>query len=312
MLTTTTATAVDASDRPQDTSTPRLTQKTTSNVSVRSPDGSTTQEQVTTEPAPVTIADALNSGHSTAKEFEDEWRASFKRDPEGFHEPGKCRYCSATIPEPIVLEKGPMLFPVTVCEPCVEKGQDRYKAEQLEAQTRRFAGWVPPEFALPWDDKKGNVYLMGKVMGYAIDLNRNLVLHGDSGRCKTRCVWELVKHLSEHVQGFEFYWLDAYELATKGVPAEALKTKYLVLDDLGNEPLDRKTEAALLNLFKKRLDWHKPMFLTTQLNGAAFRDRFFPSEKHTAQAILRRLRERSDFIAAMPSTHDRTEAKHVA
>lgn len=277
----------------------RLTEKVVQRAAVEAPDGTTKLVEQVFEPEPVKLADALNGGAATEAEFLAAWTKAFQRDPEMHHEPGVCRYCSQPVPKPWVVTKGPLMLPITVCEPCVEAGQERHKREQLEAQSRRYSSWVPPEFALPWDAKLGNAPLRAKVMAYAIDMNRNLLIHGDSGYCKTRCVWELLKHLSETVQGFEFHWLDAFEIQTKGIPAEALKSRYLVLDDLGNESLDRKTETALLNLFKKRLEWHKPMFITTQLNGQAFRDRFFPTAKHTATAILRRLKERTDFIAVV-------------
>lgn len=265
-----------------------------------------TAEQTTTEPRstrrraePAGVIDALNLGATTPDELEARWIADYGRNRDGWHEPGVCRWCGGEIPRPWVIQSGPMIFAITSCEPCVERGQERHQAEQVQAQQADCARWIPPEYNVAWDSTKGNDALRARVLQYSIADRRNLCLHGESGRGKTRCVWELLKHLASVGALTGFIWLDAFDLANQGIPAGALTTPYLVIDDLGNEPLNQKTETALLHLIKKRLEWRRPTFITTQLDGKAFAQRF--RAEHTANAILRRLNERTDFVAATPA-----------
>lgn len=248
---------------------------------------------------PVSLAGALNDSTETPESFLAQWEANHAAFPDQFHKPGVCRYCAGPMPAPHVIQREILLFPITVCEPCVVKGLAEHADQRNEEMRSRHAAWCPPEFNQQWDAAKGNAHVHAEVMKYAFDLRRNLLIHGPTGHCKTRVVWTLLKNMADaDALGRGFLFIDAYELSTKPIPAEAYQTGILVLDDIGNDARSSKYEVALLHLLKKRLEWHKPVFITTQLDGKAFVDRFFPSAEHTARAILRRLKERTDFIAA--------------
>jgi DNA replication protein DnaC len=219
--------------------------------------------------------------------------------PDAYYELGVCRHCGASLGETDddkVIPIGSFGFLPNVCCPsCSQAGKDRLDEEYRKAsQTRYFSGNVPDEF-IHWDESKGNVQALSRVLGkFSFTARRNLVLQGPSGTCKTRIMWELVKRVLEQVEGYSFLWLDSYDAATKGIPEEAHKAAFLFIDDLGNEPTSNKFETAMLRLIRNRCDWHRPFVLSTQLDAPLFAKRFFSGA--AAAAIMRRMKERTDSV----------------
>ena len=123
-----------------------------------------------------------------------------------------------------------------------------------------------------------------------------MVIHGVTGTCKTRILWQLVKRVLEQPENYTWLVLDGYEIATATTPfvKEAFFCDYLFIDDLGACPSSTKFVQALLHLIRRRCDWHRPIIVTTQLTGEAFKRRFF--DDPASAAIVRRFRDRTDSI----------------
>jgi len=230
-----------------------------------------------------------------------EWEAGFKADPEAYHKPGVCRYCSGVIPPPYVIESPTKAFKffVTACEPCVAAGIAKHDAELAKQRMDSMYRFCPPDFAQKWDPNLGNDSLRMEVFKhFSLSAKRGLLLHGASGRCKTRVAWEIIKDVEERppYEGFAWKFLDGFDLAAKGIPADAYTVPLLIIDDLGNEPPGSKWETGLLHLLRKRCDYHRVTVITTQLQGAQFKARFFQGA--SGEAILRRLMQHTTAIAA--------------
>lgn len=233
-------------------------------------------------------------------EFIRECIAQYKAQPEHFHEPGKCKDCHVSFGPDYAdwcWDMSPFGFWLeTLCEPCKDKRKKEFELEEQRARDRKFAGIIPAEF-ITWDRGKGNERLLAAVNGaFSFTNRRGLVLHGTSGQCKTRVLWQIIKRITEQPEGFSWLMLDAFECATTGIPPDAAKVDFLFIDDLGNEPKSAKFETGLLHLIRKRCEWHKPIFISTQCTGQGFRDQYFSQQ--AGLAILRRLKERADFISA--------------
>lgn len=227
------------------------------------------------------------------------WEAQVQRDPEGTFRPGVCRHCNVSLgdkPEDKAISLGAFgWLPNVCCAPCAEAGKQRLVLEEAKERSGRLSSVIPAEFAW-WNPSLGNNDALAAAIGkFSMSSRRGMVVHGSSGSCKTRVMWELVKRIVEAPDPYTWLFLDSYDCATAGFPAEAARVDFLFLDDLGNEPTSTKFETALLRLIRKRCDWHKPIFISTQLTGIAFKQRFF--EGAAADAIMRRLTERTDKVA---------------
>lgn len=228
-----------------------------------------------------------------------------RRQPESFYPLGVCRHCQTSLgdqPDDKVMSVGAFgWLPNVCCRACSDKAQAQWIQDEKLAQEGKFRAIIPPEF-IAWDDQKGNTKAKLRVFTrFSFTDRKGFVLHGSSGSCKTRIMWQMVRVIVEEnskqdmERQFSYMVCDSFEVSTaKKFPPDAERVDFLFIDDLGNEPTSTAFETALLHLMRKRLDWHRPTIITTQLNGAAFRDRFFLG--NSAQAILRRYRDSSVMI----------------
>jgi hypothetical protein len=259
---------------------------------------------MTTDAQPRTRAEPVNLMHAAASSLTvDEAATGYARiwqaDPEEWFQPGVCRHCQTPLgstQDDLVMSLGSFGWLPNVCCPnCAETGKARLADEDQKARANALSGVIPAEFAY-WNQSLGNNEAKAKALGaFKPELRRGMILHGTTGGCKTRIMWELVKLVVALPDAQSWYWLDAFDAATKGIPVEAERAQFLFIDDLGNEPTSTKYETAMLRLIRKRNDWHRPIFITTQLTGIVFKRRFF--EGAAAEAILRRLTERTDRIS---------------
>jgi len=234
-----------------------------------------------------------------------DWQAQFASNPQRYRQPGVCcavlpdgRKCEAAIPPPWVIKCGSIMFPVVHCPECTRSYFEREARGDQLALEAELAWLVPPDF-VGWDNSKGN----GKLRSAALKTlesnpGKGIVIHGETGTCKTRVMWEMVKFLV--ARGEKFLWRDAAELEAGGIDKECYFVRHLFIDDLGNEGKKPSFQPALLGLIRKRCDWHRPIYLSTQLDGAGFKKRFF--ESHAGQAVLRRLRDHSVMISSLQNT----------
>jgi len=238
---------------------------------------------------PTSFADAISS---TTSEFR---RISYA-DPDAQPHPfdGQCKKCGCELDHPwrqIDHPKAPGWYAVNACDRCYEATKTEGATEGTDKEAEWWLNRCPPEFRRDWDNRLGSEDLFRRVMAFDLDRRRGLLIVGRSGSGKTRAVWQLLRRLTE--DSITWYFATALEVM-EGLPAEAYKTKVLVIDDLGNDPLTMTKEVTLLKVIRQRVDWHQPLIVTTQFKGEELSSRF--SERATAQAIVRRLREFCDPI----------------
>ena len=241
--------------------------------------------------APIPFGSVMaQTGHA----LEAYWRSEWARDPVNTLEPGKCKFCGCQIEEPLIVGSDLIQFPVVACDPCIKKRWDEMENEAWLKSEKAFHAVIPIEFSY-WDNSKGNNDALQKALLLFAPANRKgMVLHGLTGTCKTRILWQLVKRVIEQPEALSWLMLDGYEIATSATPfpKEAFFCDYLFIDDLGNGPSSVKFVTSLLHLIRRRCDWHRPIIVTTQLTGEAFKARFFNDP--AASAIIRRFRERTE------------------
>jgi hypothetical protein len=200
----------------------------------------------------------------------------------------KCKKCGNTLDQlwrQIDHPKATGWFAVNCCDPCYSS-----TLVSTEANLDRWFDECPTEFRKDWDNMKGDTWLLRSVLKFNPAHRRGLIIKGESGKAKTRAVWQLLRQLT--LDGIDWRFTTALDLMD-GISAECSRAKVLVLDDLGNDHLHTQKEISLLRIIRKRCDWHMPTIITTQFSGAALEKRF--SEAATAQAIIRRLHESAFF-----------------
>lgn len=188
---------------------------------------------------------------------------------------------------------------VNCCDACYED------AKQDHARLRHnIALWnatCPTEFRGDWDHKKGSNALFKRVMDWAKLWNvderqaptKGLMIFGQTDTAKTRVCWHLYKRLAEEGVGVMF--TEAIDLL-QSIPNEAYTVGVLIIDDLGNDQMDYRSEVRLLKLLRSRAQWHRPVVITSQFDGKDLAARF--KQEATGQAVVRRLREFCDPIYA--------------
>jgi DNA replication protein DnaC len=239
------------------------------------------------------------------------WETELTRDPSNTHRLGVCHRCETPLGETAddkIIPLGVLgFFPNICCPACSAAGkQALIDADQL-ARESAFDGVIPLAFR-KWDEAKGTPGLRDRVLKqFSFTERRGMVIHGPTRSGKTHLAWWLMRHILEAgakmPHPYTCLVCDSYELATKGIPPEAQRMDFLVIDDLGNEPKSTKFESGLLHLLSKRLDWKRPTIITTQLCGVSFKQQFFSGA--TGSAILGRFREGSVMIGVNDRNSDK-------
>ena len=111
---------------------------------------------------------------------------------------------------------------------------------------------------------------------------RNLLLHGSSGLGKTHLARCVANRLTD--RGFNVRFVTAYQLLSdlrqdyfrpEGVTEEYLNADFLVIDDLGIEPLfDKITVEMILNVLNERLLRGKGTAISTNLSRRELQERY--------------------------------------
>jgi len=184
-------------------------------------------------------------------------------------------------------------FPVNCCEACYDDAKS--DKETLAKQREWWESKCPIEFRKDWDNRKGDPRMLAKVLAFNPDLNRGMIIHGETDSAKTRAVWQLAKQLA--MSGREWMIVESIDLLDN-IPERAFSVEILIIDDLGNDQLTQAKEVRLLKLIRSRCNWHKPIIITTQFVGDSLMKRF--TETATARAIIRRLRDFCESVNAKP------------
>ena len=189
------------------------------------------------------------------------------------------------------------------CETC----RPIYDAEQAAAarQSRvdSFARKCPPLYQQT-DTARLPQAQYTQVMAWQYGAT-GLLLHGETGKCKTRCAWlRLQKLYIEERRGF--VWFDSVSFShaiTKNFSAEGKSEQWLenindasvlFLDDLGKCRLTERGEAELFGIIENRMANLKPIIATTNFVGMTLAGGLRPD---IGSALVRRLRECCEAIA---------------
>lgn len=215
---------------------------------------------------------------------------------------GKCMSCGCKLPDPlfVAFADGFPSIAVTTCDHCLAK-------MRVQDERRQLAYWLdntPPEFQKPWDRTIGNNELLSRVLAYDMQSRRGLMISGESGRCKTRVCYQLLRRLT--LMHVNWRMIRASAAIEAKIPDGAITAELLVLDDLGNELSGPGVDRMLLKLIQSRCDANKPTIVTSQFTGETFLQRY-PSE--AAMAIIRRLGEFCDYINANNTSQPKHEQR---
>jgi DNA replication protein DnaC len=193
-----------------------------------------------------------------------------------------------------------------VCYDCHEAD---LKKEITKEKENAFRKLCPPAMAatqlekLPaWADNEASVR---KALAWVPTAEKPfLILHGVTGRGKSRLMWQVLRRLAvEH--GMPPLYFAAGELspavsaAWADMRAAALvesikRAKVLAFDDLDKDRLSPKAEETLFAAISHRADYGKPTIITTNLTGEPLVARM---SAEMGTALLRRLREFSVTIS---------------
>lgn len=233
---------------------------------------------------PVSIGDAL--GWIFPRGVDDYTTAKHPFD-------GCCKFCNLPLELPPWTQiKGAVgWYPVNSCPTCYEaaKGDGELRKRQRE-QWERIC---PPDFRADWDDRKGNAPLLRQMLKFDPKLGKGLLIHGSTGKCKTRAAWRLTRDLME--RGHPVTFVESIDLPDENVK-DMMHAPILVIDDLGNDRMQANREALVLKILRHRCNWRRPTIITTQYTGITLAERF--NDENTAKAVVRRLREFCDDVAA--------------
>jgi len=130
--------------------------------------------------------------------------------------------------------------------------------------------------------------------------SKGLILLGETGKCKTRIAWEVIRKTFESVEKkISFRWFDCvgfgHELAKhyKSEDAETwledtASVGMLFFDDLGKLKMTERAEVELFGLIERRFAFQLPIIVTTNDTGNTLAARMTDNR---GPALIRRLRE---------------------
>ena len=193
-----------------------------------------------------------------------------------------------------------------ICPSCIQAEEAKGRARERE---KAFLKLCPPAMAatviekLPaWADNPASVQ---KALAWNPTPEKPmLILHGVTGRGKSRLMWQVLRRLAVEA-GLPPAYFGAGELspavsaAWADMKAEPLvaslkAAKVLAFDDLDKDRLSPKAEEALFAAISHRCDYGKPTIITTNLTGEPLVARM---SAEMGTALLRRLREFSVTIS---------------
>lgn len=218
-----------------------------------------------------------------------------------------CRECSQVFDLPPFRLAAQLVF---VCPECSEKHAEedqRQAALRTDATKARLEAWrrICPILFQETDPSK-----LPSPMKLQIALEqwqygrRGLILHGVSGKGKSRIAWEIMKR--EFMAGRSIAVMDCtsgYDYSAKFVVSAAEAAKWvqhrmavdlLLFDDVLKVKLTDSVEQALFAIVNSRTENGLPIIVTTNDTGDSLASRMTDDR---GPALLRRLREFSKMIA---------------
>ncbi len=233
-----------------------------------------------------------------------------RQDGESWTETQRCQRCESPFQSSRIWSCGRAMFIQVFCGPC----QDARKAER-DATNLRYdlaqwsCGWrskCPKEFQQtnPGDPRLNQVALK-KVLGWEMN-PKGLVLHGATGKGKTRASWLLIKQLimSGKLDGDKFEWMTAADFCDRSSASSAKGEAYdflydlkraqlLFIDDFGKGKMTERNAGAFFNVMDHRFSNHLPVILTMNYCGKDLVSRL---DSDMADPLMRRLIEFCNII----------------
>lgn len=179
----------------------------------------------------------------------------------------------------------------------VEERRQREEAERHARLTHEWQKLAPAEYDQIDRSRLPDPGLLDRVLQWQFN-PVGLLLHGVTGRGKTRCAIQLLKR--EHFLGRKVAIVDGWGLskypalfsdstsAARDWLANLLKVDLLLLDDVAKIRLTERAEEALFVLVDSRTSQQRPLILTCNDTGATLASRLSPDR---GEPLVRRLRE---------------------
>jgi hypothetical protein len=214
-------------------------------------------------------------------------------------EVGLCRICGQAISE-AENDEAPG-YPATVCKACAPLSEAHYRdgIQTVTPEDSRFEDECPRLFRSMLLDELEPHYVDSEayrtVVDWRPDSGSGLIIVGDSGTGKTLALWGLKRELMKQDIRCDLY--GAVELSRElsrhakdlDVALHLWKTKVLMIDDMGKEPITPAASALFWELVDRRYQNMVPTIITTRFSGKAFEDRF--REPALGHDIRRRIKD---------------------
>lgn len=210
-----------------------------------------------------------------------------------------CRECGTTW----TCEDGPLMRFVSVCPECSEREDGKRVA--AEADNRRLRAWeeiCPSDFRKTDPAKLPLPKLLNRVLHWQYG-PRGLVLHGNTGKGKSRCAWLLLRRehdagrrvrAVDHSIGFKYAESFAQSAAAAATWIDRLvSADILFLDDVFKSRLTDSLEQALFTVISSRSERGKPIIITCNDTGATLIERM---SQDRGAALVRRIMEYNERI----------------
>ena len=181
------------------------------------------------------------------------------------------------------------------CEPCRPLAQ---REQQDERRKERIAEWpkICPPLYLESDPAR--LPKLSAVLAWKYG-GRGLLLHGETGKGKTRCAWQLLRrlHVEEGIRPVVFTATSYSVAITKNFNAEGNPEKWLeringaqlvFFDDFGKCRLTERGESELFGIIEERMANQLPIIITTNFVGGSLAGNL---RSDIGSAMVRRLRE---------------------
>ncbi len=185
------------------------------------------------------------------------------------------------------------------CGDCAASAFESIAAESRAAEKAKLdASWhvLCPRLYLNTDIERLTAPYVADVLRWKFN-PKGLMLHGPTGKAKTRTAYLLLKRL--HYEGHSIAAFHSSEFAhqcarsfgdqTGEAWAERIvKADILFLDDLGKFRLTERVESELFGIVESRTAWERPIIITTNFVGGALESKM---TEDRGVPMVRRLRE---------------------
>lgn len=221
----------------------------------------------------------------------------------------KCKECGGEFPyQPLdhpTIPGGKLDWTPAICEGCTPIFEARRKQEydaKLDSERENlWAEICPPLFQRTKDELLPQRQL-AEAMAWEYN-PKGLLLHGSTGRGKTRIVWRILR--KQFLNGLRFEAMTAGEFSRKSSDSAAngyaedwaeklVRVRLLFIDDLGKGKLTERNEADLFDIIDRRIAFERPIIVTTNSVGDELQKRLDPDR---GAPLIRRLREFCDCIS---------------